>query len=104
MADSLDDRETHEPAGQVALDRALGRVPRVSGDLADTIALEVRQDGSELIAGSPAVPYAGVIEYGWGAHGIEAQHYLAGDDVPAAVHDAYAEKVGELVERVGRES
>lgn len=104
MAADLETPDFHRDAGELVRDRALERVPRVSGDLASTIDVVVGADGSELVAGSAAVPYAGVIEYGWPERGIEAQHYLTDDHDPAEVHDVYADQVGELVKRVGRES
>lgn len=106
MAASLDDPEIHRPAGEAVRDRALELVPRVSGDLASTIDVVPGAEGSDVVAGSAAVPYAGVIEYGWDEHAIEGAFYLTGalDDRAPAAHDAYAGQIGELVKRVGRES
>jgi hypothetical protein len=106
MRGSLEDRAFHQPPAEAARDRVLERVPRVTGDLADTVAIVPIPGGVEIVAGSPLVPYAGVINYGWDAHGIEAQHFLDGglEDSAAAIHDAYAAEVDALVERVGRES
>lgn len=109
MGDELDDPEFHRRPAEAVRDRALDRVPRVSGALADTIDVVVGPGGSEIVAGSPLVPYAGVIEHGWDDRNIEAARYLAGalDDLggqAGQVHDVYADQVGDLVERVGRES
>lgn len=106
MGDSLGEPAFHLPAGELVRDRALELVPRVSGALADTIELVVQPDGTDVVAGSPTVPYAGVIEFGWDDRGIAARHYLAGalDESADAVHDVYAREVGELVDRVHRES
>lgn len=106
MAGSLDDPAFHGPPGEILRQRALDRVPRVSGALAETIDLRIQPDGAEVVAGSSLVPYAGVINYGWDARNIEAQPYLTGDlgEVAADVTAAYAHEVSDLVERVGRES
>lgn len=106
MEDSLGDPAFHRSPAEAARDRVLERVPRVSGALADTVAVVAIDGGSEIVAGSPLVPYAGVIEYGWDARHIEARHYLEGGvaDSAGTIHDVYADEVGALVERVGRES
>lgn len=59
------------------ISRAAGsRVPRKSGALAASIRPEIAKAEAIVYAGSYAVPYAGVIEYGWAQHSISAQPYL----------------------------
>lgn len=106
MADDLGDPATAERAGAVVLARADELVPRVSGALAGTLRLVLTDAGVDVLAGSPLVPYAGVIEYGWDERGIRAQPYLRDslEQRAEAIHDVYADRVADLVERVGRES
>jgi hypothetical protein len=106
MADDLGDPATAERAGAVVLARADELVPRVSGALAGTLRLVLTDAGVDVLAGSPLVPYAGVIQYGWSERGIRAQPYLTDslEQRAEAIHDVYADRVADLVERVGRES
>jgi hypothetical protein len=106
MAADLDDPATPHKAADLVLARADELVPRVSGDLASTLRVVEVEHGADVVAGSPLVPYAGVIQYGWPARGIAAQPYLTDGlaQRAEAIHDVYADRIGDLVERVGRES
>lgn len=53
------------------------RPPRVTGALASTVRAEPDSDGVTLAAGSPSVPYAGVIHNGWPGHHIRAQPFIS---------------------------
>lgn len=55
---------------------AKATAPMLSGRLAGSIRPNRASARVQIKAGSGAVPYAGVIEYGWPARGIEAQPYL----------------------------
>jgi hypothetical protein len=107
MSDRLDDMEgTHASAGEKIATVARAIVPRVSGALADTIAVETTPEGSAVVAGSDAVPYAGVINYGWPARDIDAQPYLD-EAVGTAGSDAievYQDRVEDLVRTLDREA
>lgn len=50
--------------------------PRLTGALASSIVGNPSAEKAQILAGSEAVPYAGVIEYGWPAKNIQAQPYL----------------------------
>jgi hypothetical protein len=106
MAADLDDPATPHRAAELVMARADDLVPRVSGDLAATLRVVDVEGGAQVVAGSALVPYAGVIEYGWPARGIRPQSYLTAalDQRAEAIHDVYADRVGDLVERVGQES
>lgn len=106
MRDDVESPELHRRPAEAVRDRARDLVPRVSGALGDTIDVVVTLEGAEVVAGSPTVPYAGVIEYGWPDRNIEADRYLrdAASEGDGAVTDRYAARIGQLVERVGRES
>jgi hypothetical protein len=107
MADRLDDMEgTHASAGEKIATVARAIVPRVSGALAETIAVEPTQDGSSVIAGSDLVPYAGVINYGWPDRNIDPQPYLdeAQELAEDQAIDVYRERVEDLVRTLDREA
>ena len=77
-AAGLEDLSTASRAtGDLIRGRAAGRAPKRSGRLASS--LTVRASGSDVEVSS-ALVYAGVIHYGWAAHGISANPFL----VPAA--------------------
>lgn len=50
--------------------------PQRNGALASTVRIDPDSDGVDIIAGSSAVRYAGVIDQGWPGHHIKAQHYI----------------------------
>jgi hypothetical protein len=107
MSDRLDDMEgTHASAGEKIATVARAIVPRVSGDLADSIEVETTPEGSAVVAGSDLVPYAGVINYGWDDRNIDPQPYL--DEAQAAAQedsiDVYRERVEDLVRILDREA
>ena len=63
-------------AGNVVVDEAKTIVPVRSGKLMNTIRASNTKNKAVVRAGGARVPYAGVIHWGWPAHGIEATHYL----------------------------
>ena len=50
--------------------------PKLTGALASSIVGNPSAEKAQILAGSAAVPYAGVIEYGWPKKNIQAQPYL----------------------------
>lgn len=106
LGDQADDPKVAQRAAELVADAARDRVPVKSGDLLGTIHVEPALPAAVVVAGSPAIPYAGVQEYGWPARGIEGSHYLeeAADDKADDVAEIYAEHVGGLVVDVGRSS
>ena len=56
--------------------KASAVAPRLTGALASSVEGNGTQRKVQILAGSAAVPYAGVIEYGWPQHNIEARPYL----------------------------
>jgi len=56
--------------------KASSIAPRLTGSLASSIVGNPSPQKAQIVAGSGAVPYAGVIEYGWPDRNIEAQPYL----------------------------
>ena len=90
-----------EAAEIVARDAAV-RAPRRSGMLADSIRSKATSyGGAAVTVGGSGVPYAGVIHFGWGAHGIAAQPFLyrALDERHAEVFELYDHRLKALVEK-----
>jgi phage gpG-like protein len=56
--------------------KASALAPRLTGALASSVVGNPSSDKAQILAGSAAVPYAGVIEYGWPLRNIEARPYL----------------------------
>jgi len=56
--------------------KASALAPRLTGALASSVQGNPSAEKAQILAGSAAVPYAGVIEYGWPNRNIQAQPYL----------------------------
>lgn len=50
--------------------------PKLTGALASSVVGNPSSERAQIVAGSAAVPYAGVQEYGWPDRNIDAQPYL----------------------------
>ncbi len=69
-------RATHAESAEIVADAARGIVPRRSGVLAASIRSSGQIGAGMVRAGRAAVPYAGVIHFGWAAHSIAPQPFL----------------------------
>lgn len=56
--------------------KASAMAPRLTGALASSVKGNPSAEKAQILAGSDAVPYAGVQEYGWPQRNIKAQPYL----------------------------
>jgi phage gpG-like protein len=56
--------------------KASALAPRLTGALASSVVGNPSAEKAQIMAGSAAVPYAGVQEYGWPEKNINAQPYL----------------------------
>lgn len=56
--------------------KASALAPRLTGALASSVQGNPSAEKAQILAGSVAVPYAGVQEYGWPEKNINAQPYL----------------------------
>jgi hypothetical protein len=95
---------THDAAADVGVTMARTRAPRRSGALVGTIERTAITDGSQIVAGSPLVPYAGVINYGWSDRNIEAQPFLPDEGDVAELTAPYVDRVNDLVRTFDREA
>src|SRR5699024_3301456 len=87
--------------GELVADAARPRVPVRTGALARSVRAGKAKTRAVVRAGSKKVPYAGVIQYGWPGHNIEAQPFLT--DALAAerrqVFDTLDEGIADLLEK-----
>jgi len=56
--------------------KASAMAPKLTGALASSVQGNASPEKAQILAGSNAVPYAGVQEYGWPQKNIKAQPYL----------------------------
>lgn len=56
--------------------KASAMAPRLTGALASSVKGNPSAEKAQILAGSKAVPYAGVQEYGWPQKNIKAQPYM----------------------------
>lgn len=76
-AGAVDDlKEANAKIGSKVAQTAIATTPKLTGRLASTVKSNRAQRKVQLKAGGARVPYAGVIEYGYPARGIEAQPFL----------------------------
>lgn len=100
-AEALGELDTE--AARIVEADAQRRVPVASGRLRATIHVEARDDTAVVVAGGPLVPYAGVIQHGWAARGIEAQPYLD-DRRRDDVVEVYRDGAQDIVRAFDREA
>ena len=62
--------------GKTIANSASAIAPKLTGALASSIGSKFENKTLQIYAGNKSVPYAGVIEYGWPQHNIDAQPYL----------------------------
>lgn len=81
---------------------AAPRVPRLTGRLSGTVRPGGTRTMAVVRAGGAAVPYAGVIEFGWPAHNIEAQPSIttAAADTEPEWLGYYQTEIGRIIDRI----
>lgn len=79
-----------------------GVIPVRSGDLKRSLRASATQKSGVVRAGRASIPYAGVINYGWPGHNIEAQHYMErGLELSEAeVISLYAEAIQDALDTI----
>ncbi len=105
-ADVKDLTPINREAAQDVAEEARQRVPVLSGALRRTIKGSGTKTRGTVSAGARGLPYAGVIHFGWPRHNISPQPFIydALDNRREAVVEKYQKRIGDLVERVGRET
>ena len=95
-----------ERSAQIVADRARSLVPRLDGDLADSIQVAGWGPGASVTVGEGLEPYAGPIHFGWRAHNIEPNPFMdqALADSRDAIARLYDEEVGGIVRKFDSEA
>jgi hypothetical protein len=75
--DLTDLRTAHLQASSTVASAAEGAAPRRTGRLAGTVRPGATKVAALVRAGFASVPYAGPVHWGWPAHGITAQPFVA---------------------------
>jgi hypothetical protein len=103
-ADLKDLTAANKEAAELVARDARQRVPIRSGKLVGSIRTKATKTRAEVLAGSNTIPYAGVIHFGWPAHGIAPQPFLydAADDRTDDVVNLYNERIEAMVRKVER--
>lgn len=91
----------HKEVGEPVAARARSTVPARTGRLGATIKAGGTQTSARIQAGGAAVPYAGVIHYGWPRQNIEPQPFLvdALTANEAQIIAQYEQAIEELISR-----
>jgi phage gpG-like protein len=81
--------------------KASAMAPRLTGALASSVQGNPSAEKAQILAGSAAVPYAGVIEYGWPDRNIDAQPYLnpAVNDNMGYIIEKYNESIKKAIKQ-----
>lgn len=105
-ADLKDFTKVNREAAETVAKEGKGRAPRLTGRLAKSVRAGANQKAGYVMAGNRQVVYAGPIHFGWPRRNIRAQPFLydALDARKDEVIRKYEQRVGDLVERVGRET
>lgn len=74
--DLIDRLELNKDLSTELSKKASAMAPRLTGALASSVKGNPSNEKAQILAGSNAVPYAGVQEYGWPEKNIQAQPYL----------------------------
>lgn len=104
VADGTADlKSAHADAANIVAVAARSIAPRRSGRLAASVRSSGQARQGVIRAGKAAVPYAGVIHFGWPGHNIRPQPFLydALDKRASEVIDRYEAAVDQIIHRHG---
>jgi len=104
--DVQDLTDTNLRAARIVAQDAQKRSPKRSGKLARSVRVRAKETSGSVVFGGRLVPYAGPIHNGWPKHNIKANPFLTEALAARAgqVAEEYERRIGDLVERVGRET
>lgn len=101
-ADLNDLKETHREVGAFVGARAVSNAPKVSGALAGSMRPASAKTSATVRFGSKAIPYAGVIHWGWPGHNIASNPFAstAAEDTEETWLGMYMDRIERLVATV----
>lgn len=81
--------------------KASALAPKLTGALASSVVGNPSKEKAQILAGSAAVPYAGVIEYGWPDKNRNAQPYLnpAVNDNMGYIVEKYNDSIKKAIQK-----
>ncbi len=105
-ADLSDLTAINKRGAQAVAETARDNAPVLSGTLRGSVKAGATRTRGTVRAGGKAIPYAGVIHFGWPAHNIKPQPFIydAMDERRGDVIDQYERHIEALVEKVARET
>jgi len=101
-ADLADFADANAAAGRIVAAEAPGWIHSRSGRLAGSVRAGAAKTSATVRAGGAAVPYAGVIEWGWPARHIRPHPYLttAAKATESTWVDAYLTRLEAIVAKI----
>lgn len=97
-SDLNDLKDAHAEVAAYVASASRSAAPIRSGRLAASIRGNRAQASAVVKAGGAAVPYAGVIHWGWAGHGISAQPFMT--DTASATEPHWTETYLAAIERI----
>jgi len=94
-------KEANQQAAQIVTVEAIGKAPRRSGALAASGRPSAGPNGATITFGSPRVPYANPIHWGWRARNIKPQPFAiqAAEATRPAWFRQYEENIMAIIRR-----
>ncbi len=102
VGDDFEDlKDANALLGQSVANRASAIVPVRTGRLQSSIKTNRAKNKVTISAGRASVPYAGVIEYGWGKRNIRKQPYLnkAVNEKKGEIKEKYEENIKNIIKK-----
>lgn len=102
LGDDLSDlKNANEALGRIVSNRAAALVPVRTGRLQRTIKPVRSNKKVQIAAGSSSVPYAPIIEFGWGKRNIKAQSYLyrAANELRSEIKIKFEDNIKDLIKK-----
>ena len=103
-ADLKDLTAANKEAARTVLEAAKENAPVLSGHLRASGRTKATRTQARVMFGGDAIPYAGVIHFGWPAHGISPNPFLydAADERRDDVVNAYEHAIAKMIREVER--
>jgi hypothetical protein len=103
-ADLKDLTAANKEAAKTVLEAAKENSPVLSGQLRASGRAKATRTSGRVMFGGSTVPYAGVIHFGWPAHGISPNPFMydAADDRADEVAGAYQAAIDKMIRKVER--
>lgn len=100
--DTTDLKDAHASAASTVANAAAARAPKRTGRLANSVRGNRAAGKAEVKAGGAAVPYAGPVHWGWPAHHMTGDPFIADAavDTESQWLPAYEHALADVVDRI----